>query len=95
MYFITTIETKKGDIKDTRCVGYYKTFEKAEEAVLDNACDIWETCYDYAVIENVEEGLYQYDQNPVWYKWDDLNEEYVKMEGKPEQYKNQIGFGIG
>jgi hypothetical protein len=92
MYFITTIDSKDGD---TRCVGYYSTFEKAEGAVLDNACDIWETCYDYAVIENVGEGLYQYDQDPVWYKWDDLNEEYVKMEGRPKQYKNQIGFGIG
>lgn len=92
MYFITTVDSKDGD---TRCVGYYSTFEKAEEAVLDNACDIWETCYDYAVIENVDEGLYQYDQNPVWYKWDDLNEEYVKIEGRPDQYKNQIGFGIG
>lgn len=92
MYFITTVDSKDGDM---RCVGYYSTFEAAEEAVLDNACDIWETCYDYAVIENVEEGLYQYDQNPVWYKWDDLNEEYARMEGRPEQYKNQVGFGIG
>ena len=92
MYFITTIDSKDNDM---RCVGYYSTFEKAEEAVLDNACDIWETCYDYCVIENVEEGLYQYDQNPVWYKWDDLNEEYKRIEEVPEEYKKQIGFGIG
>ena len=92
MYFITTVDSKDGD---TRCVGYYSTFETAEEAVLDNACDIRETCYDYVVIENIEEGLYQYDQNPIWYKWDDLNEEYKRIEEKPKQYKNQIGFGIG
>ena len=35
MYFITTIETKKGDIKDTRWVGYFKTFEEAEQLVND------------------------------------------------------------
>lgn len=92
MYFITTIDSKDNDI---RCVGYFKNFEKAEKAVLDNACDIWETCYDYAVIENVEEGLYQYDQNSVWYKWDDLDEEYKRIKGRPEQYKNQVGFAIG
>lgn len=92
MYFITTVDSKDGDM---RCVGYYSTFEKAEEAVLDNACDIWETCYDYCVIEDVEEGLYQYDQSPAWYKWDDLNEEYKRIEEVPEEYKKQIGFGIG
>ena len=92
MYFISTIDSKDNT---TRCVGYFTTFDRAEEAVLDNACDIWETCYDYAVIENLGEGLYQYDQNAVWYKWDDINEEYVKIEGRPEQYRNQVGFSIG
>ena len=95
MYFITTIETKGKDVKDTRCVGYFKTFEKAEKAVKENACDIWETCYDYAVIENIPEGLYQYDFHPTWYKWDDLNEEYKRIEGRPEEYKNQVGFNLG
>lgn len=92
MYFITTIDSTDGT---TRCVGYYSTFEKAEEVVLDNACDIWETCYGYAIIENIDEGLYQYDQSPVWYKWDDINEKYIKIKNVPEQYKNIIGFAIG
>lgn len=93
MFFITTIDTRNND---KRCVGYYSTFENAETAVLNNACDIWETCYDYVVIENVDEGLYQYDQNAVWYKWNDLDEKYIKrIEGRPEQYKNIVGFAIG
>lgn len=92
MYFITTIDSKDGD---TRCVGYFSTFEKAEEIILDNVGDIWETCYDYAVIENIEEGLYQYDHDAVWYKWDDLNEKYEKIKEIPEQYKKLIGFAIG
>ena len=90
MYFITTIETKKGDIKDTRCVGYYKTFEEAEQAVMENACDIWETCYDYAVIENIKEGLYQYDFHPNG---------YVKCEQpdfvNPKGGVGMIGYAIG
>ena len=92
MYFITTIDSRDDDM---RCVGYCSTFEKAEEIISDNACDIWETCYDYAVIENIEEGLYQYDHDAVWYKWDDLNEKYEKIEEKPEQYKKLVGFAIG
>lgn len=92
MFFITTIESKTDDM---RCVGYYSTFKKAEEAILDNAYDIWETCYDYCVIENIEEGLYQYDFDAKWYKWNDIDEIYEKIEEKPEKYKNQVGFGIG
>jgi hypothetical protein len=92
MYFITTIDSKDGD---TRCVGYYTTFEKAEEAVIDNACDINETCYDYCVIENISEGLYQYDQSPTWYKWNDLDEVYEKIDYVPEPFKHTVGFGIG
>ena len=92
MYFITTVDSKDGD---TRCVGYYSTFEKAEEVVLDNIFDINETCYDYCVIENIVEGLYEYDFNAIWYQWDDINEKYVKMKEIPKQYKNQVGFAIG
>ena len=92
MYFITIIDSKDDT---TRGVGYYSTFEKAQRAVLNNACDIWETCYDYAVIENIEEGLYQWDTDAKWYQWDDINEEYKPMEGKPEQYKKMVGFAIG
>jgi len=93
MYFVTTIDSKDGD---TRCVGYYSTFEKANEAVLDNACDIWETCYDYAVIENIPEGLYQYDFKPIWYKWNDIEEIYEKIDERPTCIdKCLIGFAIG
>ena len=66
MYFITTIDSKHDD---TRCVGYFKHFEEAERAVLRNSFDICETCYDYVTIENIEEGIYQYDFQPKWYKW--------------------------
>ena len=92
MYFITTIDSKKDD---TRCVGYYSIFEKAEEAVLENTFDIYETCYDYAIIENIPEGIYHYDEKPVWYKWNDVDEKYEKIEQPPEKYKKWTGFAIG
>ena len=92
MYFITTIDSTNDD---TRCVGYFKDFEEAEIRVLENAMDICETCYDYAVIENVPEGLYQYDQNAKWYKFDYDKNVYRKIEGRPAKYERIVGLAIG
>ena len=91
MYFITMLED--GDALG-RCVGYYKTFEEAEDAVKENKMDICESCYLYAVIENVPEGLYQYDTEAKWYKFNMEEEKYEEFE-KPECFKCMVGFGIG
>lgn len=90
MYFISTIDTVDDD---TRCVGYFSSFADAEKVVLNNICDIWETCYDLVVIEHIQEGLYQYDPHAKWYKWN--TDKYERINGKPNKYKNQIGFAIG
>ena len=92
MYFVTTVDTS---IDDTRCVGYFKTFKEAEDIVLNNTCDIWETCYDLVIIENIPEGLYQYDLDAKWYKWNDKDKQYEKLDTKPKMYESQIGFAIG
>lgn len=56
-----------------RCVGWFPTFEAAEEAVLGNMGDIYEAgSYRYAQIEPVSAGLY--GSNPwerAWYEWSD------------------------
>ena len=38
---------------DVRSVGWRPTLEMAVEAVETNMCDIWESCYDYACIEEL------------------------------------------
>lgn len=91
MFFITTMG-KEG--KCPRTVGYVETFEEAEDIVLNNKYDIFEYTFDYAVIENVPSGIYQYDQNPNWYKWNHDKECYEKIE-KPDFAKGFIGWGIG
>ena len=93
MYFVTTIDSRD---EDTRCVGYFKTFEEAEHVVLYNECDIEETCYDYAVIENIPEGLYQYDFHPTWYKWHKPTGGYIECE-QPDFVKTicGVGYAIG
>ena len=77
--------------------GYYDKFRDAEAAVLCNAFDINETCYDYCVIENIPIGIYMYDTNANWYKYDKEKNEYYWIDRNdiPEKYKRQCGFAIG
>ena len=92
MYFITAM-TSKGH---TRCVGYLTSLEKAIEVVRSNKCDIYEAgAYPYAVIENIEEGLYQHDLNPLWFTWNNEKKEYIGSD-KPHFIEDYyVGFAIG
>lgn len=94
MYFITTLQIKDGQQKSSRCIGYFKSFEEAEHIVVNNVGDIEETIYNYCVIENIPEGIYQYDQDAKWYKFNDLDEVYKPCE-KPKELNSFVGFGIG
>lgn len=73
-----------------RTFGYYKTFEKAENAVLKNVCDICEGAYyKYIVIEAVTDGVYPFALELEWYTWvgDHDNGFYMKS-GRPDQVYN-------
>lgn len=99
VYFVTgiTYEDKKTEYKGQRgqrCFGYFSTFEEAEEAVLNNRCDIWETIHEYAVIEKVADGIHQLDFNPTWYKWN-LEKECYEKTKKPKFADGYVGWGIG
>lgn len=80
MYFITTIQEKNGEMVDQRCVGYEDTYEDAEEIVKYNKYDICETIYNYAVIEAIPSGIYQYDTEPQWFKYNEEAENYDKCD---------------
>lgn len=95
MYFITSVSEKHG----YRCVGYVSKLEDAVEIVESNYADLNEAgYYPYVVIENVKEGIYQYDQNPIWFKFNESIEKYEKYEKseRPDFIpNNHVGFGIG
>ena len=92
MYFITTISEKHGN----RCVGYVSKLEDALSIVEENQCDLWEAgYYPYAVIEHVEEGIYQYDQDPLWFTFNEKTECYEKSNRPSFIPSNHVGFGIG
>ncbi|MDN5317612.1 MAG: hypothetical protein PWR08_1737 [Thermoanaerobacterium sp.] len=56
---------------------------------------MWETCYNYALIEKIEQGLYQADnQNRWFYKFSRETGIYEPIE-EPEEVKHWCNFAIG
>lgn len=101
MYFITTIEhLPEGEYKnmgDRRCVGYFETFDEADESVLNNNCDIWETIYDYCVVEKIKSGIYQYSFNEkdrLFYKFNMKTRKYDPI-NTPKEFEGIVGLSIG
>lgn len=83
IYVITTFEhlPPEGQYMNIGCSrtpGYYFELETAQKAVEENWCDIWEHCYDYAVICEVEPGLYPCPTPIQYYKYNKNKDEYVK-----------------
>ena len=85
------LKTKTGkstgfpDFGDSYIAGFYTDFETAKEDVEHNACDINETCYDYAIIEKVEEGLYRpATKEARWlYQFNYLTKQYEPIDEPP------------
>lgn len=80
------------DLGCTRSVGFRYTFEDAEKIVRNNMCDIWETCYNYACIEELGTELYPFYQSRKFYKYDrDING--YKPIDEPECLKCVVPIG--
>ena len=95
IYTITTIEVdKKGDYSSSRCVGFYYDLNEAKNAIEENRCDLFETCYLYAVIEESYEGIYPHIEKQLWYKYNLKEEKYEKCK-KPEFAMGYGSCGIG
>ena len=79
-----------------RLVGYYADKQHAIEAVKNNNADINETCYDYALVEEVEEGLYQpANSDKRWlFKFNRDTKLYEPIE-EPDWLHEFSGFTIG
>ena len=72
-------------------IGWYDDFDEAEEAVKTNKCDIWETCYNYAIISEVSRGLYGSYGNEHFYKYNMEEERFEEME-RPHELRHMTGF---
>lgn len=79
---------------DTRVVGWLPKFADAYECVVTNYGDIWETCYDYAIIETVEAGLYSYGKPRWFFKFDEEKKQYIEIP-EPDWMEQFVNIGIG
>ena len=105
IYLITTFEKMNGkceygylDVGDRRSVGWFPTFKGAERRVKNNTGDLWETCYDYAVIERIPFGLYPEIGDPNterwYYKYNVETNKYELMDEVPKDFAHYM-FVLG
>lgn len=100
MWFITVMEKIKpaeyfgADFGDMRTWGYYKEKGNALLALHHNWTDMNEDCYDFAVLEKMDEGVVPYCEERYWFKYDIERNGYFEIE-EPECVKRLANFAIG
>ena len=69
-YFITVFKNydERGP-HNLRCWGFYDNFDDADQAIRGNFTDMWETIYNFAVIEEYLPGISGYNFNSWFYKY--------------------------
>lgn len=72
-------------IESISTFGYFHELELAMSSVMNNDLDIWEYSYNYAVIEEVHQGLYPSISDEKWYKYNAYKDGlYIGSDGKYE-----------
>ena len=101
MWFITVFTRCEFDDKGhwpvygaMRTWGYYSEHETALQALHENWTDMWETCYHYAVLEYLEEGIAPYSENTQWFKYDRERDGYFEIE-TPKGHNCWGNFALG
>lgn len=99
MFFIACFEhlppvEKDYDIGDCHTFGYFDTYDKAVSRLHNNTYDIHEDVYDYAIIEEVGQGLYPDAKNRKFFKYDKERDGFFEIE-EPERLKRIRNFSIG
>ena len=99
-WFITVMEKIEKDPKylfnlgSTRCWGFYTNKQDALNALHTNATDMWETIYDYAVMEEYFEGISGYGFERQFFKYDREKDGYFEIE-TPNFMRHYCAFAIG
>ena len=96
LYFISCLKGwDKYGITGIRTVGYLESFDEAEQIIINNGYDLYEDgYYPYVIIENIQPGIYQICENPLFYKFNKETKKYEKIDF-PEELQMFRGFTIG
>ena len=93
-YFISVIDK---DEKNVSCVGFVNDYLIAQRVIQVNSGNILDNA-KYAVVEEVKDGIFMYDENPKFFEV--VQDEEGRFKGEhistPTKYllKTGIGFGI-
>ncbi len=97
-YFITVMEDVGRKfitcVKNKRTWGFYTCFGEADKVLHNNIIDLHEGCYDYAVIEEYEEGISGYTGKSWWFEFDDVLGCYTRTD-KPMAVNGLGSFALG
>ena len=99
-YFITVFERLSLDeygFPDTghnRCWGFYTDKNMAIDALHENATDMNETMYEYAIVEEYYEGISNFTGFRQFFKYSDEKDGYFEID-EPTNYEYYVCFSIG
>ena len=101
LFVISTMEYAESELRKGKLVarhhrtpGIFLDLKNAQTAIIENACGIQDCSYNYAVIEEIQEGIYPFPIKEYWFKWSRKERKY-KPCNKPAALRNIICFGIG
>lgn len=100
MWFITVmekLEPNEYSFADTGCQrtwGYFNSKAMAVAALHSNCTDMWETIYNYAVLEEIGLGIANICEDRQWFKFDYKRNGYFEIE-EPECVKHLCNFALG
>ena len=95
-WFITVFENLKTSkdgaiIYDSRCWGFFSDRNEAVEVLHRNTADLWETIYDYAVLEEFHEGIGGWTKNRQFFKYNEEKDGYFEIP-EPKHLKDHFTF---
>ena len=94
-YFITVfISYDEFGPHGMRCWGFYDNWYEADDTLSNNITDLWETCYNYGVIEEYEAGIGGYTGMRQFYKYNTKTGFYDNIE-EPKELKHYVRFALG
>ena len=104
MYFISCIFIKSEmdvneidvDEKDIRTFGFFNDYETCVLALHNNWVDMHECYYQYAVVEEVNEGIHPKVESYYWFKWDKKRKGFYECEDQMHEiHKCRYGYALG
>ena len=80
MYFVSTREEDDCKKLYGGAWGYYWNRDEAVDAAHRNMTDMHEALYLYAIIEQLQPGLFPVPRERMWFSWDEEKGEYCESE---------------